>query len=537
MLGFLLRFWRLGEVPAGFNADEAVIGYDAYSISQTGKDQWGNSWPLLRFKSFGDEKLPVQIYLVAGVVKIFGLNEWSVRFPIALTGSLSILAVFWLTKLLFKNYQLALLSALLLAVSPWHLFASRIAHEGGIAIFFTCLTLIFLLKSKERSIFLIPSMLFIILGLLTYTGSTIFLFLIVIIYFFLYKKDYKKKTILIFFLPVVLLMLVFLTQTGSNRLRQISLTRMQGMLINVNEQQGECLRQGINGTICRIFYNKYTVFGTDYIKNYINHFSLKFLFTEGGANVHYSVFGRGLMYLIELPFFLMGIYFLIKRHGREEKFLLSWLLFFPVASSFTGSDNPGRMLVILPCLQIITAYGFMFFIKQFNILIIQQLLVIICGLLLIVSTVRYLFDYYIVYPAFSVTVSQYGYKPLFQYLKNIENNYDQIYISRKLDDAKQYIWYLFYNQYSPQDFQNKKEVEIKIGRNDWIQVNRIGKYNFVELLPKVIDYKPRSLMIGAYDEFPVETKSLKTIYNQKGDPLYIIYEADQVIKDLNFYQL
>ena len=522
ILGFLLRFWRLGEVPAGFNADEAVIGYDAYSIAETGRDQWGETLPLLKFISFGDEKLPVQIYLVAAAVKSFGLNEWSVRLPVALAGTFSILAVYWLASLLFKNFRIALLSALLLAVSPWHLFASRIAHEGGIAILFSCLTLVFLFKSQKQHYFFILAALFMGLGLLTYTGSTVFIFLLAALYFLLYRKNYKKRTIAIFFLPAILLITIFFTQTGSNRFRQISFTRTQGILINVDERQGECSRQGVNNTVCRFFYTKYIALGVDYIKNYINHFSFKLLFTEGGANVHYSLYGRGLMYLMEAPFFLIGIYFLIKNRGKEGSLLLFWLLFYPVASSFTGSDNPGRMLVVLPALQIVTAYGFIGFIKQVNPSLLKVAAGLMCGLLLIVSTVRYLFDYYITYPAFSVTVSQYGYKPLFQYLKTVENNYERIYISRRFDDAKQYIWYLFYNQYPPQSFQEKIDVDWRVDNNNWIQVNRIGKYYFVETIPG--SYNSSDLLVGVKQEVPKIYKPIKIIDNLKGDPLYYIFD-------------
>jgi len=62
ILGLILRTWHLSALPAGFTADEASHGYDAYSLLKTGKDQWGASWPLA-FRSFGDFKLPIYTYL------------------------------------------------------------------------------------------------------------------------------------------------------------------------------------------------------------------------------------------------------------------------------------------------------------------------------------------------------------------------------------------------------------------------------------------------------------------------------------------
>ena len=60
-LGFLVRIWQIDKTPPGLNRDEASIGYTAYSLLKTGKDEYGKTWPL-SFKSFGDWKLPLYIY-------------------------------------------------------------------------------------------------------------------------------------------------------------------------------------------------------------------------------------------------------------------------------------------------------------------------------------------------------------------------------------------------------------------------------------------------------------------------------------------
>ena len=41
----ILRFYRLDEIPAGFFIDEASIGYNAFSISETGADEHGKRFP------------------------------------------------------------------------------------------------------------------------------------------------------------------------------------------------------------------------------------------------------------------------------------------------------------------------------------------------------------------------------------------------------------------------------------------------------------------------------------------------------------
>ena len=76
LLAFVVRFYKLGSFPA-LNADEAAIGYNAYSLLETGKDEHGNSWPI-HFQSFNDFKPGLYFYLVLPFVRFFGLNEWAV---------------------------------------------------------------------------------------------------------------------------------------------------------------------------------------------------------------------------------------------------------------------------------------------------------------------------------------------------------------------------------------------------------------------------------------------------------------------------
>ena len=51
ILAIFLRFTQLGQIPLGLNKDETAIGYNAYSILKTGRDEYGNYMPLY-FKSF-----------------------------------------------------------------------------------------------------------------------------------------------------------------------------------------------------------------------------------------------------------------------------------------------------------------------------------------------------------------------------------------------------------------------------------------------------------------------------------------------------
>src|SRR5690348_4615704 len=100
LVGSVLRVYRLADNPHGFFADEAGIGYNAYTILHSGKDEYGKSFPVF-FQSFGDYKTPVEIYSTVPSIFLFGLNEFSVRIVSVVYGLLAVVAIYFLTLELF----------------------------------------------------------------------------------------------------------------------------------------------------------------------------------------------------------------------------------------------------------------------------------------------------------------------------------------------------------------------------------------------------------------------------------------------------
>src|SRR3990167_9272644 len=89
----ILRLWNLDTNPPHLYSDEAAIGYNAYSILKTGRDEHGEFLPIV-FKSFGDWKPGLYVYLTVPFVAVLGLNEWAARLPGALSGVLAVLLVY-----------------------------------------------------------------------------------------------------------------------------------------------------------------------------------------------------------------------------------------------------------------------------------------------------------------------------------------------------------------------------------------------------------------------------------------------------------
>lgn len=162
-LAFFLRVYKLDQYPLGFTWDEAALGYNAYSILKTGKDEYGNVLPLI-FKSFGDYKPGLYVYLTIPWILILGLNEFAVRLPSAIFGTLTILIFYLLLreksirsflKIKFggNSEYSALASLFLLAVSPWHIYFSRGAWELNVMLFevvFGFFLLLKYLKEKKK---------------------------------------------------------------------------------------------------------------------------------------------------------------------------------------------------------------------------------------------------------------------------------------------------------------------------------------------------------------------------------------------------
>src|SRR5579872_100475 len=149
LLAGFLRFYKLGQIPPSLDWDETAHGYNAYSLLKTGRDEYGYFLPL-SIRSFDDYKPPLYTYMVVPSVAVFGLDDFAVRFPSAALGTLAVLFTYLMVYELFKRKDLALTSALFLAISPWHIQFSRVAFETNTAILWTVMGTWAFLKGTQK---------------------------------------------------------------------------------------------------------------------------------------------------------------------------------------------------------------------------------------------------------------------------------------------------------------------------------------------------------------------------------------------------
>jgi 4-amino-4-deoxy-L-arabinose transferase-like glycosyltransferase len=178
--------------PPSLNWDEVSIGYNAYSILKTGHDEWGKILPV-HFKSYGEYKLPAQIYASIPGIAIFGLNELGVRITPIIYGTLTVLFLYFLTKKIFEDEWVALISSFLLAISPWHIQLTRVSFESSFSVMWIVIGVWWLVKGFEKPKWLIASLIPFVISIYTYNAARVFTPLFLLALFLIYRKDVIKN--------------------------------------------------------------------------------------------------------------------------------------------------------------------------------------------------------------------------------------------------------------------------------------------------------------------------------------------------------
>lgn len=532
LLAFALRVPFLDKFPAGLNADEAAIGYNAYSLIKTGLDEHGTAWPLV-FRSFDDYKPAVYFYLVLPFIYFMGLSVWAVRLPSALLGVVSVYSVYLLTNKLFPNKKLLNtkylildtggLAALLLAVSPWHLHFSRGGWEANTASVFMLIGLYFLIKSLLNTKYFLLATIFFILSMYTYHSLRVVIPLVSVCFLAFYFKQIKvtlskpsqiKPVIIAVILGALALLPLgfqFTSVEGRSRFTGVSIFADEGPLWEALELR----REDGNTTIARILHNRYFTYSFRFAKNYLSHFSPRFLFVTGDEIARNKVPGMGQAYLLTLPFFVWGLLLLLRRMKETDKLILAWLFIAPIAAALTfQSPHALRSQNMVYPLTIITALGvseFLLFlssnIKSKSLLITFYLILSTC---FSYEVARYLHQYYIHYPKEQAYAWQYGFKQIASYVSQHESEYDKIIISDRYDQP--YILMAFFLRYPPEKLQQEAVLEPR-DKFGFSTVRRFGKFEFHHI-DFGQDEKNKNTLIIAADE-PVNENEI--IYTTK-DP-------------------
>ena len=498
-----VRIVGLENNPPGLFVDEAAAALDARSIILTGKDMWGESFPLF-FRSLGDYNSGFHRYLMIPFVALFGLKIWSIRIVSALISLLTVIVCYFIGKKM-GGFRLGLFAAMFFGFSPWSIMYARVAMEQVFFPFFLSLIIWAILVWRDANArFYRDLCLGALFGLTFYT--------------------YQPARVLV---PLLFagFIIIFFKRIGFKRALQITVGFTLALLPAIHFVLVRPHDFFARASILSIFSEPKPIadYVFNFISNYIAHYSPQFLFFEGDANIRHSPVGFGMMYPIAIFLIPLGFANLFK--NKRELFWL-FLLFaalypFPAALTTTGIPHGLRSLGAIPALEILSALGLEFLLVEGKgRLKAAPLAFVIAELALFLVFAHHLF---FKYPSYSKSQWRWDYKELFSELEPYKNTHQIVLVS-----YEPFAWVLaaFYWQVDPKEFQEKQRVFDLITPVP----ERFAK---TYALPSGVLQKPErdKLTIVAYSAYPT-TMSLpraepwKTIKFPDDKPAFYLYLSE-----------
>jgi 4-amino-4-deoxy-L-arabinose transferase-like glycosyltransferase len=528
LFGSFLRLWHLGTIPPSPDWDEAALAYNAHSLAQTGKDEYGTVLPII-LRSYNDYKPGVYAYIAIPFVETIGLNTFAIRLPSALFGIIAIIAVYFLARELFARHKhkkaIALLAAFLLAISPWHIQFSRVAFETNVGLTCNILVALFFIKGLKKHWLLLLAALLTGLNLSVYQSERVFTPLLVITLIIIYRKELFAVPKKYFAAATVIAILTVLPALIFFAGNHNALERVKGTSIFNN--QTEVLKKSINrladdkanhDVVGILLDNRRLTYGKEIIDAYISHFSPKWLFITGDINRHHAP-EMGLIYIVFLPFILLGMYTLLfGEYDKKTKYLIfAWFLLAAVPASITtGVPHAVRTLNFLPTYEIFIALGlltaFMFLNKKRALLYAVGSLFFV---LFIFNFVYYLNQYFVQQNFVDAFDWQYGYEQAVPAIEQVKGGYNKILVSDRQPLDESYMFFLFYLQYPPAAYQ---KVANQPGDH------KFDKYEFHSFDWHKEIKNEGELLVGGPNDFPKNIVTKKIIPYPNGTPAILIVD-------------
>lgn len=481
------RLYKITEIPSSLYWDEASIGYNAYSVAETGRDEWGEAFPV-HFRSFGEFKLPVYIYSVAFLTKIFGMSEYIVRLPAVFYSLGLLLVVNFIVLKLFKNKWLGILSMLFLTTSPWLFLFSRAGYEATAGIFFFAISFYLLLISLDRRNFFIFSVICLIISFYSYNSFRIIAPISFLIFSFIYYQKHKQisKTkiyILVSFAIFAITLYPFYRLVKQD----FGLSRLSA----VQEK-----------STAKIF------------TNYISHFTYNFLLKSGDTNPRSHVPGSGQVWVSDLILVILGFFYILKK--REKIYLLIFIMFIisfiPSAITKEAPHSLRSLASIVP-ISVMWTIGVNFFTVSQK----RYSRTIIIGLILVTNFhfFKYFGNFLSKYNEQNVIHWQGQYKQIYTNYKNEIESANKVIITDEY--AQPYIFALYYLKIHPKSFQLNRTLN-PVDRWGVSLISSFDKFEFREA--SNLDLVRGSLIFSKSD---IGEESNKIVLPNGEIALYVYY--------------
>ena len=535
IMAAFFRFWQLGQVPPSPSLDEVSIGYNAFSILKTGQDEYGYRLPVL-LRAYDDWRPALYVYLTIPFVKIMGLTPAAVRMAAAFLGLLTVGLTFFLAKGLFRGQRgttIGLIASFLLAISPWHIYLSRLGHEVGAGLTFSVLAIFFFLKwvntrENKQTFWIILSSVTWAASFYTYQSQKIFVpvILLVLTLIFLKTVVQRKRQVLLALIIGLVVMIPIIKVTFTPE----GMARFQGasILANLPETDQVAKDRVFRDRLNQNYFGRYfdhpvLANGQFVLRAYLSHFDPVWLFFNK-LNERHKVPSFGHFHLWELPLMLSGFYQLIKsKNNKQAKWLIvAWLLVGPLSSALaTQAPHGMRALNALPMPQLLSALGVLGIVKVLNSQkkAVRPLVAVLVLGVLIFNSSRLYHNYFFNFPHEQSTSFQYPLAEAVKHVLTIGDQYDQIVFSKMEQAEFSYMYYLFFSQTDPQWYLNQGGTQ----SGGFDADHQFGKYQF-----RAFDWKKetesagdgKTLFIGnawgVFPDIPKGVAGLKTFETLDG---------------------
>ena len=525
ILAAILRLYSLNLVPPSPSLDEVSIGYNAYSILHTGRDEYGSPLPLL-LRAYDDWRPALYVYLVVPFIALFGLDVLSVRLPSVILSLLSVFATYFLTlevlgigklhvlrKELNKE-RIALLSCFLLAISPWHIYISRLGHEVNLGLFTIIAGIYFFLRftREKKTPLFVFSVIFFVLSLYSYQSQKLIVPTIVILGSIIFWKQLillKRSLFIGIAIGLVVLIPFLIISISPNALIRLrgtnafsaSSDRYAKSAVKILEakQRGDLIGEIIN--------NRRVVSLTIFSENYLSHFNPNWL-TKNEGNEQHKVPNLGLLYPFEFVFMITGLILLLRSDItlQNKTFLLVVILSAPLAAGITtGAPHAMRAYTFLPFLQILAGVGGVYLYSFVRKGLVRYILNSFALLVVTFGIFVFIKNYFYVFPREQSGSFQYALRSAILYIDSDSQKDKTLFISNKDALYQSYMFYLFYTKFDPVEYQ-KLGGSVSGGFNE---THKIGNVFFTPL-PQVLE--KNGLYVGNIYEMPKDLSDV-TIFN------------------------
>lgn len=472
-LGLFVRIWKIEESPYTVGFDEAALGYNAYSLMLTGKDEHGIRYPL-SLKSFGDYKPAMYAYLTIPFIKVFGVCNLSLRMVSAISGVVLALMVYLILGIFVKNEKLRLFGLVLALMQPWSLHFSRVALETNLSATFYTVGIYFYLVNRRKFKwgYFISYIFAFIFSIYSYHGARVAvpLFLILMqldpLNWFIEKKvkiNYVEilsiALILLFYIPI------FLNANASSVLQRFNQENF------FKTYTPYAPKELLNFTFSKLYYLIGMLSGRLWAYfSPINWGGRIFVWIRQSV-MYIPEFG--MLGWIESLTFIVGVILFIKNVFKEKyRMIVYWMVagLAPAAATWNWFHTL-RSLNAIGAVEIISIIGLIYVLSKSKGLIKIGIIFLLLLQFVFVINNEISYSYYETHGNFQPG----GFKESIPILSKIIDKYDQVIVDSP--QAQSYIFILYYYKIDPRIVQKEAYKRIKSDEFGSWNVD-FGKFKF-----------------------------------------------------------